>query len=474
MKEGSNNTGTPALTFVEAGAFLSNNDNQKRNMITQTRDDPHNAEAEEKVIGTILNEGVEYYDQISQTVAPDDFYLSRCRLVFGSIKSICDKDEPLNEVTVLEQIKSVGGTELLGGVIGLMTLMDKHTTPIDFKMCANTVAEKSRLRNVIRSCRIAREKAEEEATPAHEIKSELEVDLNSDIRVDVNDLDLSSATSLINEELDAIVRGDFVRDVVTTNIGRLDVLLGSNGIAAGEVVVIAAPTSCGKSALALNIALNAAKKQEKGVAYFSFEMPKKQLTQRMGQTLSGINYKTVNDSAIGAERAEKLKKANEELEGLPFYTSHFVRGAEDLAGQARNLVKKMGVKLLVVDYLQLIPYNSKAMGKNEGIANISHRIKQLALELNVGVLLLAQVNREGAKREGGLQLYDLKDSGDIENDADVVLLMYPSNQGDPELSRKIDGKGAYTEIIYKLAKNREGERDIGCMFKFYHCIGRFA
>lgn len=441
-------------------------------MITQTRNDPHNAEAEEKLIGTILNEGVEYYDQISQTVSPDDFYLSRCRLVFGSIKSICDKDEPLNEVTVLEQIKSVGGTELLGGVIGLMTLMDKHATPIDFKMCANTVAEKSRLRNVIRSCRIAREKAEEEATPAHEIKSELEVDLNADIRVDVNDLDLSSATSLINEELDAIVRGDFVRDVVTTDIGRLDVLLGSNGIAAGEVVVIAAPTSCGKSALALHIALNAAKKQKKGVAYFSFEMPKKQVTKRMLQTLSGINYKTINESEVGQKRAKKFKEFNDELKDMPIYTSHVVKSADDLAGQARNMVKKMGVKLIVVDYLQLIPFSQK-VGKAEGIAKISHRIKQMALELDVAVILLAQVNREGAKREGGLSLYDLKDSGDIENDADVVLLMYPRN-GDTELSKGIDAKGAYTELIYKIAKNREGERDIGCLFKHYHCVGRFV
>lgn len=97
----------------------------------------------------------------------------------------------------------------------------------------------------------------------------------------------------------------------------------------------------------------------------------------------------------------------------------------------------------------------------------------MALELDVAVILLAQVNREGAKREGGLSLYDLKDSGDIENDADVVLLMYPRN-GDTESSKGIDAKGAYTELIYKIAKNREGERDIGCLFKHYHCVGRFV
>ena len=96
----------------------------------------------------------------------------------------------------------------------------------------------------------------------------------------------------------------------------------------------------------------------------------------------------------------------------------------------------------------------------------------MAIDLNVAVILLAQINREGAKRDGALSLYDLKDSGDIENDADVVLLMWPS-KGDVESSKKSDHRGTYTELLYKLAKNREGERDIGCFFKFYHCTGRF-
>tara|TARA_R110000772_G_scaffold51322_2_gene117859 strand:- start:8335 stop:9666 length:1332 start_codon:yes stop_codon:yes gene_type:complete len=443
--------------------------------MTNQTEAPHNEEAEEKIIATCMNyEDGSFYDDVSHVVAPDDFYTARGKLLFGAVKAICDRNEPLNLVTTLEQLKSVNGTDIVGGVIGLMSVMEKITTPLDFKFCAKTVAEKARLRNVIRSCRLAREKAEMEGTPSQEIRAELESDLNSDIRIDTNDLDLTSATECINTELDDILSGKFVPDVVRTNVGRLDMMLGSGGIAAGEVMVIAAPTSCGKSALALNIALSAAKRQGKGVAIFSLEMPKKQITKRMGQTLSGINYNTVNLSKEGAARAEKLKATNKELEELPIYTSHVVRGTDDLAGQARNMVKKLGVKLLVIDYLQLIPFESKRMGKAEGIANISHRIKQIALELNVAVLLLAQVNREGAKREGGLSLYDLKDSGDIENDADVVLLMYPSNQGDPELSKKVDGKGAYTELMYKIAKNREGERDIGCMFRFYHCIGRFA
>ena len=112
------------------------------------------------------------------------------------------------------------------------------------------------------------------------------------------------------------------------------------------------------------------------------------------------------------------------------------------------------------------------MGKAEGIASISHKIKQMAIDLNIAIILLAQVNREGAKN-GRLKLYDLKDSGDIENDADVVLLMYPSN-GDVDSSKSQDARGGYTNLTYEIAKNREGERDIGGKFKFYHCTGRFG
>ena len=114
------------------------------------------------------------------------------------------------------------------------------------------------------------------------------------------------------------------------------------------------------------------------------------------------------------------------------------------------------------------------MKKNDGVAYVSHCIKQLAIELNIPILLLAQVNREGAKRETGLSLYDLKDSGDIENDADIILLMWASNGGDVEQSKMVDTNGvSYINLKYKIAKNREGERDTTGFFKFLNYTGRF-
>ena len=133
--------------------------------------------------------------------------------------------------------------------------------------------------------------------------------------------------------------------------------------------------------------------------------------------------------------------------------------------------RKSNIEALVIDYLQLIPYDTR-MSKHDGIALVSHRIKQLAMELNIPIILLAQVNREGAKRDSGLSMHDLKDSGDIENDADVILLMW-ARGGDLQNCRVFDGKTSYLELDYKIAKNREGERDLMGKFKFINQIGRF-
>jgi len=199
-------------------------------------------------------------------------------------------------------------------------------------------------------------------------------------------------------------------------------------------------------------------------------MPQKQLTKRLTQVMSGVNIRSVEENVATNAQMKRVTDTVNSLSELPIYTSLAVKSADDLCSQTRQFVNKYGVKLLVIDYLQLIPFSSR-MGKAEGIADISHKIKQMAIDLNIAVILLAQVNREGAKN-GKLKLYDLKDSGDIENDADIVLLMYPA-EGDFESSKEADSRGPYTKMYYEIAKNREGQRDIGGLFKFYHCIGRF-
>jgi replicative DNA helicase len=433
---------------------------------------PHSQEAEEKLLASCFTEDdTSVYDWVSELIEAEDFYVYRNQLIFKAIGKIVSENKPLDEIALVEALKAQGGLDEVGGISALTKILLEPCTASQARYFARLIAEKSRLRSLLRSCRIAAEQAEAESVPYDELRSTLEAEITAKPPLGHNQAQIAASTEELLEEIQQMQDGTFVPDVIKTNVSRLDWFLGNGGIAAGEVLTVAAPTSCGKSALALFIASQAVVKEEKACAIFSLEMPQKQLSKRLMQIISGVNMKTVIEKTATDEQVQRVKDAGKQLSEMPIYTSHSVRSADDLVSQARQFVNKHGVKLVIVDYLQLIPFNSNKMGKAEGIANISHKVKQMALDLNVAVILLAQVNREGAKR-GPLELYDLKDSGDIENDADVVLLMYPNN-GDVESSKDKDHKGTYVNLMYKLAKNREGERGIGDSFRFYHCTGRF-
>lgn len=433
---------------------------------------PHSEEAEDKLIATCLIDGdSSVYDSVSQVLDVDDFYTLRGKLVFQALGEMAAAGESFEDLTLMERLKASKGLDEVGGIAGIMAMAGRACMVSQVDYYANVVLEKSKLRELMRSCRLAVEQAESEAVTYDVIRSNLEAEITARPSQSVNEASISNSAEELIEEIKQMQEGTYVPDVVKTHLGRLDDLLGNRGIAAGEVLTLAAPTSCGKSALALYIASQSVAKDNTSCAIFSLEMPQKQLTKRLLQVVSGVNMMTILDNTANDSEKQRVHEATNKLKNdMPIFTSHSVKSADDLVSQTRQFVQKNGVKLVIIDYLQLIPFSPK-MGKAEGIASISHKIKQMALDLNIAVILLAQVNREGAKR-GPLELYDLKDSGDIENDADVVLLMYPSN-GDVESSKDTDYRGAYTNLSYKLAKNREGERGIGCFFKFYHCTGRF-
>ena len=433
---------------------------------------PHNAEAEEGLIAScLLEDNTEVYDSVTPIVQSDDFYLHRCKILFDTIGALALQNKPINDVAVLEHLKAVKGVDEVGGIAGLLAITAKASTPTEALFFAHTVVEKSRLRSLMRSCRLAVEDVESEEKGYEVIRAELEDCIFSTPIPSQSSARIGDSAKELMEDIKRMQSGEYEPDVVKTHTNKLDEYLGNRGIAAGEVMTVAAPTSCGKSALALYIALQAVTKDAHPCGIFSLEMPQKQLTKRLTQVMSGVNIRSVEENVATEEQMTRVNDTINTLSDLPIFTSHSVKNADDLCSQTRQFVHKYGVKLLVIDYLQLIPFDARK-GKAEGISNISHKIKQMAIDLNIAVILLAQVNREGVK-SGKLKLYDLKDSGDIENDADIVLLMYPTD-GDFESSKEIDNKGSYTKMYYEIAKNREGERDIGGMFKFYHCIGRFS
>jgi replicative DNA helicase len=434
---------------------------------------PKNVDAEEQVLAYCLADGsTDFYDSIAHKITEEDFYLYSHKLIFRSVSSIAQRGEPLTEISLVEDLKRSSALDEVG-IDRIARLIGIITTQLHAHSSANIVKEKSELRQMIRTFKLALEKAEEETETPESIRADVEggltkFDSGSSLQMSIKD-----SVDLLSEEFEQQLKGEYTEDVIKTHIKQFDDVLGSSGIGAGEVVVISAPTSCGKSQLALNIVAKTAIKDGTPCGIFSFEMPQKQVVKRLLTIKSQANLRQIKDRVITEDRMHKVREGCDLMKSLPIYTVHSIKNINELCSYARTMVRRHKVKLLVIDYLQLIPWSNKTMSKNDAVADISHTIKQLALELNVGVLLLSQVNREGAKREGGLAIYDLKDSGDIENDADAIILMW-AEEGDIQMSKSLDGNGSYIRMVYNIAKNREGERDVQGKLKFYANRGVFV
>jgi|TARA_R110000744_G_C19348120_1_gene560147 replicative DNA helicase len=430
-------------------------------------------EAEESILASCISDlDGAVYDELSAIITKDDFYSNKNSSIFDSIGKIINNKDEINEVNVANQLRSINMLDEVGGLIRIMSIMDSPCTPLAGRAAAKIVLGKSRARQLARHYKLQLESLNENADTS-DVASKTEAEVRKIMDASANaDNTLSVAASDLKTRLHSISDGTYVSKKISFGIPHLDEKLDEGGIAQGEVCVIAAPTSCGKSQLALNFVLRNSISSSIPSAIFSFEMPAQQLTKRMTQTCSAVNLKKYVDKSITPHEMTLVDDSIDKIGRAPIYTVHHVRGIDDLRSKARSLKRKHGIKAIVVDYLQLIPFNPN-ISKHEGISQASHGIKQMAMELDVAVILLVQVNRTGAMRDTGLVLYDLKDSGDIENDADIALLMWPKG-GNADSCKAVDSNGvSYLEMDYNVAKNREGERDLKGRFKFINHIGRF-
>ena len=432
---------------------------------------PKNTDAEEAVICCCLMDN-SVYDSISATVQAKDFYSYSNAIIFEAIADLANKGAGFSEIELFELLTQQGIAENAGGISNIMRIQKKVDTPMQVQNYAKIIREKSRLRKIIRASKQCIESAEEDQD-ADEIIAEMEKQL-TDLMHNGSDQDcsISSAAQSLIEDFKKMQDGTYVTNSMPTYIQQLDEKLSAGGISNGEVMVIAAPTSCGKTCIALNIALQNGVTQGKPGLYFSFEMQSKSLAKRMIQTCAAVNLDRFRDGVLPPEKQERVWEATEKVQASKIYTEHYVRNVEELRSKARMHKRKHFIEWIVIDYLQLVPWDSR-MKKHDAIAEISHQIKLMAMELDLPIILLAQVNREGAKRETGLTLHDLKDSGDIENDADIILLLWPNGE-DTNTARMHDKQhGSYISIKYNVAKQREGERDQYGKFIFKNYIGRF-
>jgi replicative DNA helicase len=434
---------------------------------------PHNLEAEEALLACCLLDNVSY-DSISTIVNADDFYSNANKIIFKGIAKLCSSGEEFSELELDELLKREGTDREAGGLSTIMHLQGQASSSTQIVSHAKIVKEKSKLRQIIRTSRIAIEAATENQDP-DVIIADIERSVTATLdNGSADDPSIRSAAESLREDFKKMAEGTYSTFALPTRIKQLDDKLSAGGIANGEVMVVAAPTSCGKTCIALNVALQNGVTHNKPGLYFSFEMQAKSLAKRMIQTCSAVNLNQFQEGVLSPEKQKRVWDATERVENAPIFTEHYVRNIDELRSRARMYKRKHNIEWIVIDYLQLVPWNTK-LKKHDGIAEVSHQIKLMAMELNLPVILLAQVNREGAKRETGITLYDLKDSGDIENDADIILLLWPNGSDTKEATVHNDPvHGTHISIKYNIAKQREGERDQYGKFVFQNNIGRFS
>jgi len=412
---------------------------------------PHDIEAEQAVIGAML------IDKESVTAAleklrDEDFYREDNRLIFEAITNLYQKNEPVDIITVKAELTESGTFERVGGLEYISSLPEKVPTTANVDRYINIVSEKSLLRKLITSGNELVKLGYDESEDVDNI-----LDMAERKVMDLSQNKSVKGYSTIGEVLVGSVQK--LEDLFKaggkfsgTPTGFIDLDYKMSGLHEGELIILAARPAMGKSALAINIATNVAAKTNKGVAIFSLEMPKEQIANRIISSEGLIDSNKIRSGLLEEEDWDKLSNAVGAMTGIPLYIEDDATlTITDIRTRCRKLHMEKGLGLIVIDYLQLIsPLGKKNASREQEISEISRSLKILSKELSVPVIALSQLSRGVEKRDDKRPLLsDLRESGSIEQDADIVLFLYRDDYYNKDSERK-----NITEVI--IAKNRAG------------------
>ena len=386
---------------------------------------PQSIEAEESLLSGILIDNNTLLD-IVDIISPEDFYRSAHQKIFSGIVELFSKNEPVDLVTLTNALKERGNLEEIGGATYLATLVDTVPLAVNAKHYAKIVHDKASLRRLIeRANEIAKECFEDRGNVDEIIdfaeSSIFEISKNKHKQA------FYPISEIIDGNIETLEERQGNKALVTgipTGFTRLDNLI--SGLQKSELIILAARPSMGKTALALNIARNAAVDANVPVAIFSLEMSKEQLSMRLLCSEARIDSSRLRGGFFSMEDWRKLTDAA----GVLSDTSIFIDDTPDISAmeiraKARRLKMEKDIGLVIIDYLQLMKGRMSAERRDLEISEISRSLKALAKELDVPVMALSQLNRMLEQRNDKQpRLSDLRESGALEQDADVVAFIY--------------------------------------------------
>lgn len=409
---------------------------------------PHNTEAEESVLASLLIDP-EAIETVATFLRTSDFYHPRNRDIYAAMIRLFERRQPTDFVMVCDELERANQLEAVGGIAYVSRLLTVVPTPIHVEYYAGVVERTSVMRQLIgvagRIAAIGYEDIPDVRNAMDQAEQEL-------FRVTQRrvDRDFRHVRDVLDEYLDQIHVGDGAdnaRAGAPSGFVDLDRLLG--GFQNSDLIVLAARPSVGKTAFALNIARNCAARFNLSVGIFSVEMSAGQIAQRLLTTQSGVDATRIREGRLNEVDLRNLSEAQRTLSNCPIYIDDTPGiSITELRGKARRLHAEHPLSLIIVDYLQLV--SGGADNRVQEISEVSRSLKALARELNIPLIAISQLSRAVEGRAGHIpMLSDLRDSGTIEQDSDVVIFLYREEAYDQQVEQS-------KQLELLIAKHRNG------------------
>ena len=423
---------------------------------------PQNLDAEKSLLGAVLIDE-DVISDIAELLTPNDFYDKHNGTIYGGMARLYEKHKPVDLLTLTEELKKKDELEMIGGSAYLSELTNYVPTAAHARAYAELVASKAVRRRLIKASADISEMGYDEDTTTQELLEQAESELFSVSDQSLKQ-DLVSLDSILTESFDRIEelhRNKGQLRGIRTGYRDLDNMTA--GLQRSDLIILAARPAMGKTTLVTNLAYNVATIAKQPVLFFSLEMSKEQLVDRMLSDASGVDSWNIRTGNLSDDDFAKLSDAMGEMAEAPIYIDDTPGlSVLEMRTKARRQSHESQLGLVIVDYLQLMQSSTKYQGNRvQEVSEISRGLKLIARELNVPVIALSQLSRSVESRTPPIpQLSDLRESGSIEQDADIVSFIYRPGYYEPDNPEVAN----ITDLI--IAKHRNGQ--VGKVQLYFH------
>lgn len=413
---------------------------------------PHNLESEQCVIGSIIMES-ETIIPVAEILDREDFYMDAHKVIYESMIELSNERKPIDIVTLSNRLKEKGYLDQVGGINYLTSTTNMIPTTSNVKVYAEIVKKNSILRKLISASNDIISMGYEASDNLDDILNKAEkkiFDISQD-RMSEDFKPISEVLTIVTAMIEDVYNKG--SDLTGLDTGFIDLNKKLGGFHKSDLILIAARPGMGKTAFALNLVANAAIRSKASVAVFSLEMSKEQLVQRLVSSQSNVALDSISKGKIADDEWKKLTDAMTVLSSSKIYIDDTPGiKVSEIRSKCRKLKLEKGLDMIMIDYLQLMEADGRAESRQQEVSKISRSLKILAKEMNCPVIALSQLSRNTESgKDHTPKLSDLRDSGAIEQDADIVMFIYRDEYYTKMETKKKD----LAEII--IAKNRHGE-----------------